>query len=159
MKNLSAAITLAVILTASTSLWSNAAAGPPLILEEGKAKAERVHSFSGISKAGSPFLTREKSVIMNQEDLEARWKAWKLGEPPKVDFTTQVVTVATWTGSRPRMLRWLDETGHLQVGCGGGTKDLVDGVTYVIEVYTLSGVNTVNGKPWPEPTPGPVDGD
>lgn len=88
---------------------------------------------------------------MTSKEMEAHWKAWKLGKVPKVDFETQVVTVATWSGSGMEMYRGIDDKGNLSVSCVGGTKDLVDGLTYAIEIYTISGIRTVNGKKLPTP--------
>ncbi len=126
------------------------AAEPPLVIEKGDARAERVTRFGGILRGAPPSLMlKGQSPITSEEALEALWKEWKLGEVPDVDFATQVVTVATWGGSRIDMLRSIDDEGNLFVGGGGGTKDKIDGFSYVIEIYSLTGIRTVNGRKWP----------
>jgi len=137
-----------------------------LIIQKGDAKAERVQVFNGVAKLGysQSIITqvdqdppKENQVlapggsIMDQKELEALWKHWKLGKAPTVDFTRQVVIANTWSGSGLHMLRDIDKEGNFMVICAGGTKDLVDGFTYLIEVYTLTGIQKVNGREWPKP--------
>jgi len=137
-----------------------------LIIQKGDAKAERVQVFNGVANLGysQSIITlvdqdppKENQIlgsggsILDQKELEALWKQWKLGEVPTVDFTKQAVIASTWSGSGLHMIRDIDEEGNLLVVCAGGTKDLVNGFTYLIEVYTLTGVQTVNGREWPKP--------
>lgn len=141
-------------------LVSTYASKPPLIVQNGEAKAERSFVFSGLVRrdlaqggSGKPVhrLFTGPSVIMDNENLKSLWKQWKLGKVPTVDFGKQVVIVNTWSGSRLNMMRNVDDKGNLQVFGAGGTKDLVPGFTYVIEAYTLSGIKAVNGQEWPKP--------
>lgn len=123
-----------------------------VVLEQGEARAKLTQRFGGIVKrATRPGVWHGPTGIVATKDLEALWKRWKLGKVPKVDFKTQVVTISTWSGSRMVMNRQLDKKGHLVVSCAGGTKDLVDGLTYAIEIYTVSGVKSVNGVKVPRP--------
>ena len=141
-------------------LVSAHASKPPLILQNGEAKAERAFAYSGLVRRGlnhdgssTPFhmVFGGPTVIMDDSRLKSLWKQWKLGKVPAVDFQTQVVIVNTWTGSRLDMMRNVDDKGNLMVFGAGGTKDLVPGFTYVIEAYTLTGIKAVNGQEWPKP--------
>lgn len=142
------------------------AAPPPLVITEGDARAERVQEFGGVldldklesgaeDGASTTRITMSGTVIMNRKSLEALFEIWMLGDPPTVDFGKQVVTATTWGGSHMEVMRFMDKEGNLSVNCGGGSKDLVRapgggrGVTFLIEVYTLTNIRSVNGQKWP----------
>jgi hypothetical protein len=86
------------------------------------------------------------NFIANEKDLEKLWTAWKVSDKmPKVDFTKDVVVIATTRGSTLRLTARLDGKGNLQVG-GFGTRDLRPGFRYVIAVVPREGVKSINGK-------------
>ena len=88
--------------------------------------------------------------IANEKDLEKLWTAWKISDKmPKVDFTKDLVVLATTRGSTLRLTARLDDKGNLRVG-GFGTRDLRPGFRYVIAVIPREGVKSVNGKELPK---------
>ena len=88
--------------------------------------------------------------ITSAKGLENLWKAWKLADKvPEVDFTKEIVILATTQGSKLKMAATLDEKGNLKVG-GLGTNDLRPGFRYVIATVSKEGVKTVNGKELPK---------
>ena len=85
-------------------------------------------------------------VILSAEDLEKLWQAWKVQGPvPPVDFSKELVLVATTQGSILRLTATLDDKGDLQI-VGMATMDLGPGFRYVIAVVSREGVKTINGK-------------
>jgi hypothetical protein len=90
------------------------------------------------------------ACITSAKALENLWKAWKLADKvPEVDFTKEIVILATTQGSKLKMAATLDEKGNLMVG-GLGTRDLAPGFRYVIATVSNEGVKTVNGKELPK---------
>jgi hypothetical protein len=88
--------------------------------------------------------------IANEKDLEKLWTAWKIGDKmPKVDFTKDIVVIATTRGSTLRLTARLDDKGNLRVG-GFGTRDFRPGFRYVIAVIPREGVKSINGKELPK---------
>jgi hypothetical protein len=85
-------------------------------------------------------------VITNAKTLEKVWKAWGIKDKlPDVDFSKEIVLVATTTGSRLNLRPVIDDKGDLKA-LGLGTSDLRPGFRYVIVVVSREGVKTVNGK-------------
>jgi hypothetical protein len=108
------------------------------------------------------LLKAAPEFIISAKELEKLWHAWQVQEPlPKVDFSKNLIVVATTRGSVLRLAAALDEKGNLQVG-GVATMDLRPGFRYVIAVVSREGVKTVNGKdlavaaPNPASTPAPA---
>jgi hypothetical protein len=90
------------------------------------------------------------ACITSAKGLETLWKAWKLADKaPKVDFTKEIVVLATTRGSKLKFFATLNEKGDLMVG-GLGTQDLRPGFRYVIATVSKEGVKTVNGKELPK---------
>ena len=88
--------------------------------------------------------------ITSAKGLEKLWKAWKLPDKaPEVNFTKEIVVLATTEGSKLKLFAALDEKGNLRVG-GLGTRDLRPGFRYVIATVSKEGVKTVNGKELPK---------
>ena len=88
--------------------------------------------------------------ITSAKGLEKLWKAWKLPDKaPEVNFTKEIVVLATTEGSKLKLFATLDEKGNLKVG-GLGTNDLRPGFRYVIATVSKEGVKTVNGKELPK---------
>jgi hypothetical protein len=88
--------------------------------------------------------------ITSAKGLEKLWKAWKLPDKaPEVNFTKEIVVLATTEGSKLKLFAALDEKGNLRVG-GLGTRDLRPGFRYVIATVSKEGVKSVNGKELPK---------
>jgi len=90
------------------------------------------------------------ACVTSKKGLEKLWKDWKISEKmPAVDFTKEIVVIATTQGSKLRLFASLDDKGNLQVG-GLGTRDLVPGFRYVIATVSKEGVKKINGKDLPK---------
>jgi hypothetical protein len=88
--------------------------------------------------------------ITTEKALEKLWKTWKIeGKMPKIDFTKEIVVIATTSGSRLNLSARLHEDGNLEV-VGFGTRDLVPGFRYIIGTVSAEGVKTVNKKELPK---------
>jgi hypothetical protein len=89
-------------------------------------------------------------VIASKATLEKLWKAWGLKEEmPNVDFTKELVLVATTVGSRLQINAQFGDDGDLRVNVVG-TADFGEGFRYQIAVIKSEGVKTINGKPLPK---------
>src|SRR5262245_63167753 len=89
-------------------------------------------------------------VITDAKALENVWKAWKVGDKvPEVDFSKEIVIVATTPGSKISLSPSLDDKGNLAV-LGPATADLGKGFRYVIATVSREGVKKVNGKDLPK---------
>jgi hypothetical protein len=90
------------------------------------------------------------TVIGDAKALEKLWNAWKIeGKAPAVDFTKELIIIATTSGSKLRLSASLDDKGNLEV-LGMSTRDLRPGFRYVIATVSREGVKTVNGKKLPK---------
>jgi hypothetical protein len=89
-------------------------------------------------------------VITTTKEWEKLWKDWKLGDKvPEVDFTKEIVVIATTSGSRLTLKCSLDEKGDLKTQ-GLATSDFGEGFRYVMQSVNREGVKTVNGKELPK---------
>lgn len=87
--------------------------------------------------------------LTRAEDFEKLAKAWKIAEKlPAVDFTKELVLVATTSGSRLNLSANLDDQGDLKI-LGIATRDFGPGFRYVVQVIPRDGIKTVGGKPLP----------
>jgi hypothetical protein len=90
------------------------------------------------------------TVITSAKQLEKLWKDWKIGDKaPDVDFTKEIVVVATTVGSNIKLSCALDDKGNLKL-IGIGTDDFGDGFRYVIQSVNREGVKMVDGKELPK---------
>jgi hypothetical protein len=88
--------------------------------------------------------------IANEKALAKLWKDWKIEQKlPKVDFTKEIVLVATTRGSRLNLSVRLHDNGNLEI-IGFGTADFGDGFRYVMGTVSREGVKTVNKKELPK---------
>jgi hypothetical protein len=90
----------------------------------------------------------ENGVIVSQKGWEKLVKSWGIKDAPKVDFTKEILVVATTRGSKINLTPKLDG-GDLKV-LALSTRDLRDGFRYVIKSVSRDGVKTVNGKDLPK---------
>jgi len=89
-------------------------------------------------------------VIADVKAFEKIWKAWKVGDKvPEVDFTKEIVILATTSGSKISLSSSLDDKGNLTV-LGAATADFGPGFRYVIATVSREGVKKVNGKDLPK---------
>jgi hypothetical protein len=90
-------------------------------------------------------------VITNAKTLEKVWTAWKIeGKVPEIDFTKEIVVVATSVGSKLNMGgAKLDDKGNLDV-LAFGTLDIRPGFRYVMGTVSREGIKTVNKKELPK---------
>jgi hypothetical protein len=85
--------------------------------------------------------------IDNQESFDKLWKAWRTGDPPKVDFTKHIVLVLTlWENAAVEFTATLDDKGTLGIG-GASTDRAVNGMTYVLAVVERSGIKNIGKVP------------
>jgi hypothetical protein len=90
------------------------------------------------------------SVITSGKVLKKLWEDWKIeGKVPDVDFTKEIVVVATSRGSRLKLSAVLDGNGNLLV-LGVGTRDMAPGFRYVLAAIPREAVKTVGGKELPK---------
>ena len=91
----------------------------------------------------------ESGVIVSQKGWEKLAKAWGIKEPAKVDFTKEILVVATTVGSKLNLSTKLDDKGDLKI-LGLATRDFGEGFRYSIKSVSKEGVKTVNGKELPK---------
>jgi hypothetical protein len=83
-----------------------------------------------------------------EEALAKFWKAWRKDEPPKVDFSKQVVLVLShFENAKVTFTAGLDDKGDLKLGVSNTERE-ADGMTYVIAVVDRAGVKSIHGKPF-----------
>src|SRR5262249_7393675 len=85
--------------------------------------------------------------IDNQEAFAKLWKAWRTGDPPKVDFTKHIVLVLThFENARVECTANLDDKGTLDIGVSS-TERKANGMTYVLAVAERSGIKNIGKVP------------
>jgi hypothetical protein len=82
-----------------------------------------------------------------EEALAKLWKAWRKDEPPKVDFSKQVVLVLThFENAEVKFTGDLEDKGNLKLGVSSTERE-ANGMTYVIAVVDRADIKSINGKP------------
>jgi hypothetical protein len=87
-------------------------------------------------------------VVASQKGWEKLAKAWGLKDPPKVDFSKELLIVATTRGSRLSLDSKV-ENGDLEIRATS-TRDLRPGFRYAIKSIPREGIKTVRGKELPK---------
>jgi hypothetical protein len=83
----------------------------------------------------------------NQKSVDQLWKAWRTGDPPKVDFTKHIVLVLThFENATVEITATLDSKGTLHFG-GWSTERFPKGMTYVVAVVDRSGIKNIGKVP------------
>jgi hypothetical protein len=121
---------------------------PPLRAEEPK-KAMPTVSMSGDIK--DEALQKEapaNSVVVSEKGWEKLAKAWGIKDPPKVDFTKELLIVGTWRGSSFDITPSVKD-GDLTIAAAG-TKDLRPGFRWKVLSVKRDGIKTVQGKELPK---------
>ncbi len=88
-------------------------------------------------------------VVVSEKGWEKLAKAWGIMEPPKLDFSKELLAVATTRGGQLSLNPKLDEKGDLRTGAVA-TRDLRNGFRYAIKSVSRDGVKTVNGRELPK---------
>jgi len=88
-------------------------------------------------------------VIVSQKGWEKLAAAWGIKDAPKVDFSKELLAVATTRGSKLNLTAKTDDKGDLKV-LALSTRDLRPGFRYAIKSVSRDGVKTVNGKELPK---------
>lgn len=89
-----------------------------------------------------------QNVVVSEKGWETLAKAWNLKDPPKVDFTKDVLVVATTVGSRLSLTPTVKD-GDLKT-TAIATRDLRPGFRYAIQSVARDGIKTVDGKALPK---------
>jgi hypothetical protein len=88
----------------------------------------------------------QQGFITDTKAFTKLWRAWKVGEKVEaVDFTKELVLVATTSGSRLDTTARLTAEGDLRV-LSMATADFMPGFRYQIVLVPRESVKTVNGK-------------
>ncbi len=95
-----------------------------------------------LQKAAPPSM-----AIVSDKALKDLYKAWKLGEPPAVDFTKEIVVVITSKGDDVFFLT--ERGGSVLVELNGPPKEKA-GFAYHLMSRPKEGVKSVNNKPLPK---------
>lgn len=91
-------------------------------------------------------------AVNSTEAWKKLWASWKLeGEAPTIDFTKNLVVVATTVGSSLNLNLRMGENGDLRV-MAISTRDLRPGFRYVFAQVSSDGIQSINGKPVAEAT-------
>jgi len=89
-------------------------------------------------------------LVTGQNALAELWKVWKIkSELPTVDFTKELVLVATSMGSAMSMTPMLSESGDLTVTIVA-TADVTQDYGFQVVAVSRAGVKTYKGKPLPK---------
>lgn len=91
----------------------------------------------------------ESGVVVSEKGWEKLAKAWGIKDAPKVDFSKELLVVATTRGSKMNLDAKVDAKGDLKV-LAASTRDLRPGFRYAIRSVGRDGVKTVNGKELPK---------
>ena len=89
-----------------------------------------------------------QNVVVSEKGWEALAKAWNLKDPPKVDFTKELLVVATTSGGRLNLTPSVKDGDLKAVAIA--TRDFRPGFRYAIKSISRDGVKTVDGKPLPK---------
>jgi hypothetical protein len=134
--------------------WLLGATAPFLFLAAAEAQTppkavKLVQQWKG-SVADEKLQKGAPDVITSEKALAKLWKDWKIEHKlPKVDFTKEIVLVATTRGSKLNLSARLHDNGNLET-LGFGTSDFGEGFRYVIGTVPRAGVKTVNKKELPK---------
>ena len=137
-------------MTATLAALTLAALLPAAARAQAKAVKPTAEFRGAVADVGLIKEAPPGGVITSEKELQKLWTAWKVGDKmPRVDFTKDLVVLATTRGSRVVLRVQLDDKGNLRVG-GFGTRDFRPGFRYVIGVIPRAGVKSVNGKELPK---------
>ena len=114
----------------------------------GAAAEDKPHLWSG-SVEDAKLKDDGPPIIVGEKAFKKLLESWKFDpEQPKVDFTKNVVVVATSVGSKISGKPVLKD-GDLTFPAIS-TRDIRPGFRYLIAVFPKEGVKTFNGKELPK---------
>lgn len=134
------AVTFAALIVTSAAL-SRGAAEEPQVTKT----VDMASSFPDVEQEKAIGGT---SVLLSQKERERLAAAWGIKDPPKVDFTKEILLVGTWRGSSFKFLNELKD-GDLKTELVG-EKDIRPGFRYRIVSLKRDGIKSFNGKPLPK---------
>ena len=109
---------------------------------------EKLQTWTG-SVDDTGLMADAPSVIVSEEGFKKLNKSWNFAkELPKVDFTKNLVVIATTRGSKLGGKPVLKD-GDLTFPAFG-TRDLRDGFRFLIAEFPKEGVKTFQGKELPK---------
>jgi hypothetical protein len=83
----------------------------------------------------------------NQGSFDKLWKAWRTGDPPRVDFTKHIVLVLTHVeNAKVAITATLENNGTLEISVSS-TERRPNGMTYVLAVVERSGIKNIGKVP------------
>lgn len=88
-------------------------------------------------------------VIVTDTGWTGLARAWDIRNPPKVDFTKEILVVGTSTADKMVLDVRRDATGDLRVSVTGNGKDFSPGFRFGVRSVPREGLKTVNGRPIP----------
>jgi len=88
------------------------------------------------------------SVILSQREWERLAAAWGIKDPPKVDFTKELLLVGTWRGTSFKFLNDVKD-GDLTTEIVGD-KEVKPGFRYKVISLNRAGIKTFHGKELPK---------
>jgi hypothetical protein len=144
------------LVPAAWAAAQNPSASPPPASPTARMPLELYGTLADAGKADAAPANR---IITTDKDWVALTRAWTIKDPPKVDFTQQLVVVAITKAEKLAIETKLDETGDLRIRALDGG-EIRSGFRYGIKSMDRAGVKTVDGRPLPPvdvstPTPPP----
>lgn len=116
--------------------------------DTGKPEPQAVREFRGetLAEISGPVPDQ---VILNAQDYESCWKRLGLEQAPGlVDFSREVVVLATTRGSRIGFRLQVEGEGKLRV-LAISTRDIRPGLRYLFGVFDRKDWQEINGTPLP----------
>lgn len=116
--------------------------------DAGKPEPQAVREFRGetLAEISGPVPDQ---VILNAQDYESCWKRLGLEQAPGlVDFSREVVVLATTRGSRIGFRLQVEGEGKLRV-LAISTRDIRPGLRYLFGVFDRKDWQEINGTPLP----------
>jgi hypothetical protein len=114
-----------------------------------KPKPKLTVELSGsVADVGLMSKAPENGVIVSEKAWKELADAWGLKDAPKVDFTKELLVVATTRGSRLNLTPSAKDGDLKTVAIS--TRDLRDGFRYAIKSHGRDGIKTVDGKALPK---------
>jgi len=127
------------------SLWGCVAV---LVVAGGAVAEDKPYQWTG-SVEDEKLKADGPPIIVGEKAFKKMLESWKFDpEQPKVDFTKNVVVVATSVGSKISGKPVLKD-GDLTFSAIS-TRDIRPGFRYLIVVFPKEGVKTFNGKDLPK---------
>ena len=119
---------------------------PPGCAEEPK-PTPTVDLSSSVADIDQLKVVPGTSVILSQKEWERLAAAWGIKDPPKVDFTKELLLVGTWRGSSFKFLSDVKD-GDLTTELVGD-KEMNPGFRFKVVSLNRTGIKSFQGKVLP----------